>query len=231
MIMKKIITLISVALCAISINAQGNYILADADAVGTDVTSVNGITLSYSAEGTWTNAAKRANNADTDFTAYTSGNGVSGSFVAGSVPTGCFYKFTPTSDGTLLVGICLNTGKPLYIVKGSDFSALALSELTANLPDSKTLAPQTLGADYTIPVKSYGTVSFAVSANETYYVLCTGSKLGFYGFKYTTASPANINGVELSEKTDSPIYNVVGQQVNKSYKGLIIKDGKKYSNK
>ena len=41
--MKKFFTLIAVALCAISMNAQGNYILADADAVGTDVTSVNGI--------------------------------------------------------------------------------------------------------------------------------------------------------------------------------------------
>lgn len=33
--------------------------------------------------------------------------------------------------------------------------------------------------------KYYGTYSFAAKAGKSYKVYCAGSKLGFYGFKFT----------------------------------------------
>src|SRR5574344_8837 len=231
--MKKIFTLIAVALCAMSASAEGTtFAYAVGDTPGSDVTSVTGITLSYSAEGTWAAAAAKANYVDADFVAYTSGNGESGAFSSGTAPTGCWYKFAPTVSGTLTVGICLNANKPFFVVKGSDNTALAISDIKANLPTAAGGETQTFDADNKIAAKSYGTVSFSVTANETYYVLCTSSKLGFYGFKFTTGT-AGINQAEAETIDDSatPQFTVAGQPINGSYKGIIIQKGKKFVNK
>ena len=228
--MKKIFTLIAVALCAMSASAEGTYAYAAGDTPGSDVTSVTGITLSYSTEGTWTAAVASTNWADTVFVAYTKGNGANGVFSAGSVPTGCFYKFAPTLSGTLTVGICLNASKAFYVVKGSDNTALATSDLKVNVPSESGGETQAFDADNKLAAKTYGTVSFSVTANETYYVLCTGSKLGFYGFKFTTGT-AGIDQTETIPDEGTPLFNVAGQQVSGSYKGLIIQKGKKFVNK
>ena len=236
--MKKIFTLFAIAFCAISTNAQGTYTYAVGDTPGTDVTTVTGITLSYSAEGAWAAAAAQTNYADADFANYTKGNNVSGKFTEGSAPTGCWYKFASTVAGTLTVGITLNAGKPFFVVKGSNFSALPIADLTPNLPSAAGGASQAFDATTNqIAAKSYGTVSFAVTANETYYVLCTGSKLGFYGFKFVTSDspskdPASVKNIsaEKSASENANTYNLAGQQVSKTQKGLVIKNGKKIIN-
>lgn len=44
--------------------------------------------------------------------------------------------------------------------------------------------------------------------------------------------PSGIHGVVADEvNVNAPVYNAAGQRVNKSYKGLVIKNGKKYINK
>ena len=229
--MKKIFTLIAVALCAMSASAQGTFTYALGDAVGSDVTSVTGITLSYSAEGTWAAASAQANYADADFANYTKGNNISGKFTEGSAPTGCWYKFAPTVSGTLTVGVALNGAKSFYVVKGSNFTALPIADITPNLPSEAGGASQTFDtSNNQVAEKSYGTVTFSVTANETYYVFCTGSKLGFYGFKFTTGT-AGIDQTETIPENETPLFNAAGQQVSGSYKGLIIQKGKKFVNK
>ncbi|MBQ8628732.1 MAG: hypothetical protein IJ421_04570, partial [Prevotella sp.] len=37
--------------------------------------------------------------------------------------------------------------------------------------------------------------------------------------------------VEKSEPSDARMYNIAGQMVTESYKGIVIKNGKKYLNK
>ena len=217
---------------AISASAQSSYILAAGDVISsaTPITSVDGITLNYSTEGTFASPAKRANDADADFVAYTAGNSISGAFTIGSgiAPTGCYYKFDVTKDGLLEVGICLNANKSLYVVKASDFSVLPISELTVNLPDQTDQKTQTLSDTYQIPIKSYGIISFNVISGESYYVLCTASKLGFYGFKFTPILPSGVAPVTVIEKSNAPIYNLAGQRVANAVKGVYIQNGKKF---
>ena len=229
--LKKIFLFSFFCFTAISASAQLNYILAAGDVISsaTPITSVDGITLNYSTEGTFASPAKRANDADADFVAYTAGNNISGAFTIGSgvAPTGCYYKFDVTKNGILEVGICLNANKSLYVVKASDFSVLAVSDLTANLPDPTKVA-QTLSSTYQVPGKTYGTVSFNVVSGESYYVLCTTSKLGFYGFKFTPILPSGVAPVTVIEKSNAPIYNIAGQRVANALRGVYIQNGKKF---
>ena len=44
------------------------------------------------------------------------------------------------------------------------------------------------------------------------------------------ATPTSVKKVELSAN-ESAIYNLAGQKVDASYKGVIIKNGKKFINK
>ena len=47
-----------------------------------------------------------------------------------------------------------------------------------------------------------------------------------------TSSTTAINGIEATaEEANAPIYNLAGQKVTKSYKGVVIKNGKKYMQK
>jgi len=41
----------------------------------------------------------------------------------------------------------------------------------------------------------------------------------------------NINTIKANTDVNAPVYNLAGQQVEKSYKGLVIKNGKKVINK
>jgi hypothetical protein len=47
------------------------------------------------------------------------------------------------------------------------------------------------------------------------------------------AVPTGIETVKADSKfnADAPAYNMAGQRVNNSFKGMIIKDGQKYMNK
>ena len=43
--------------------------------------------------------------------------------------------------------------------------------------------------------------------------------------------PTAVRNISVEKKTNDKIYNIAGQQVSKDYKGLVIKNGKKFFNK
>ena len=124
-------------------------------------------TLTYGVEGGADFAAPvvRDNEEVAGFTAYTAGNGENGSATGGTV-----YTIKPVYDGTITVGVWLNAGKPFFIQEGDN----ALEGFNG------------IKKDY----GSSTSFTFDVKANSVYKVYCTGSKLGFYGFDYTYAAPA-----------------------------------------
>lgn len=138
--------------------------------------------------------------------------------------TGAFFKLTPKSNGLLSVGMVLNTDKPFFVVAedGSMLSEIVLTDKEGN--------NVTLSDDYKVNPKFYGTCVFDVVADKTYYVFCTGSKLGFYGFTFTEGASTGMEDTEVATVPDenAPIYNILGQKVDKSYKGVVIQNGKKY---
>ena len=231
--MKKFFTLIAAVALAASVNAQGTYAVQEGDKVnaGDKITSVENITLTYM-ENTGTAFAdgKATDNwADADFTAYVCGKN-NGKLVKGAEPTGCVYKFETAKAGSVTVGVQLGGTKGFHILD-AEFAEVAPASY--NLPSAKDGESQKFTQneknENIIAVKSNGIVTLNVAAGGTYYVLAAGTRLGFYGFKYTIGTGTGISSVNAAAaKKDGKTYNMAGQEVSSSAKGLIIKNGKKY---
>ena len=231
--MKKFFTLIAAVALAASVNAQGTYAVQVGDKVnaGDKITSVENITLTYM-ENTGTAFAdgKATDNwADADFTAYVCGKN-NGKLVKGAEPTGCVYKFETAKAGSVTVGIQLGGTKGFHILD-AEFAEVAPASY--NLPSAKDGESQKFTQneknENIIAAKSNGIVTLNVAAGGTYYVLAAGTKLGFYGFKYTIGTGTGISSVNAAAaKKDGKTYNMAGQEVSSSAKGIVIKNGKKY---
>ena len=93
-----------------------------------------------------------------------------------------------------------------------------------------------------------GVFYFPVAEGCKYYAHATGSKISWSGicFSETEAKTVTVEGDGISKTlvgagtginsvksvvTDSAIYNLAGQKVNASYKGVVIKNGKKFLQK
>lgn len=123
----------------------------------------------------------------------------------------------------------MNGNKGFHVLD-ADFAEL--TPVSYNLPsakggDSQTFEKNDKGENI-LAEKSNGVVKINVAEGGTYYVFCTGSKLGFYGFKYEVGTSTGISSVKAEAAQNGKTYNFAGQQVSDSYKGLVIKNGKKY---
>ena len=233
--MKKFFTLIAAVALAASVNAQGTYAVQVGDKVnaGDKITSVKNVTLTYMENaGTAFADGKATDNwADGDFTAYVCGKN-SGKLVSDAAPTGCVYKFETAKAGSVTVGVQLGGTKGFHILD-ADFAEVAPASY--NLPAAKDGASQEFTqnekGENIIAEKSNGTVTFNVARGGTYYVLAAGTRMGFYGFKFTagTTGISNINASEAAN--EAATFNLLGQKVASNAKGLVIKNGKKFINK
>ena len=230
--MKKFFTLIAAVAMAASMNAQGTYAVQEGDKVnaGDQITSVENITLTYMENaGTAFADGKATDNwADADFGAYVCGKN-NGKLVSDAEPTGCVYKFETVKAGSVTVGVQLGGTKGFHILD-ADFAEVAPASY--NLPAAKDGASQEFTqnekGENIIAAKSNGTVTFSVAEGGTYYVLAAGTKMGFFGFKYEAGTSTGISSIEAAAKNDGKTYNMAGQQVSSSFKGLVIKNGKKF---
>jgi len=225
--MKKFFTLIAAVMLTAGAMAQGTYGVQNGDvgvASGTQETSVQNITMTWGvAGGDDFKGGNKKNEALKELfgaTAYCEGNGVNGAFDSGTV-----YYFEPKSNGTLQVGFVLNSGKAFFVQDGDgnnvDFIATDAKGTAIELTNGGKLGEKLTG----------GVAKFNVVGGKKYAVYCTGSKLGFYGFKYEVSADgiADINA-DVND-ANAPAYNLAGQRVNANAKGLVIKNGKKYVNK
>ena len=238
--MKKFFTLIAAVAMAASVNAQGTYAVQEGDKIapGNKITSVENATLTFmeNANATFIDGKATDNWVIKDFTAYTTGKN-NGKLVKGAEPTGCVYKIETVKAGTLTVGIQLSPKKGLHVLNSS-FEDIDLAAY--NLPASKDATEsQKLTAndkgESILPedgAKSNGTITFNVESNGTYYVLAAGTKLGFFGFTYTVGTPTGISAISsVASAKSTATYNLAGQQVSDSYKGIVIQNGKKFLKK
>jgi hypothetical protein len=229
--MKKFFTLIAAVAMAASMNAQGTYAVQVGDNVkaGDKITSVENITLTYmeNAGTAYATAKATSNWGDADFVAYVSGKN-NGKLVSDAEPTGCVYKFETAKAGSLTVGVQLNANKGFHIL---DAAFAEVTPVSYNLPtkdgDSQTFAQNEKGENI-VSAKSNGVVKINVAEGGTYYILAAGTKLGFYGFKYEVGTSTGISSIEATSAQNGKTYNLAGQQVSDSYKGMVIKNGKKY---
>lgn len=74
-----------------------------------------------------------------------------------------------------------------------------------------------------------------LTGNVAFRIGCGGSELGLYHVVMEGSAPeqSGIEDIIANPETDenAPIYNVLGVQVDENYKGIVIKNGKKYIQK
>lgn len=76
---------------------------------------------------------------------------------------------------------------------------------------------------------------FDAKVGETYYIFGKNWQIGFQGVKFYSGKSIKDYGGETAistvktaaESADAPIYNLAGQKVDKSFKGVVIQNGKK----
>ena len=232
--MKKFFTSIVIALCAMSMNAQETIAIdADATYASNQTVSSENCSLTFGAGDTWTAKAATLG----DFTAYVSGannpkdaEGQPYSAETKNLPVGgTYYVVKANVAGTVSFAMVLNKDKAFYVVKKADATALASSVLTLTNKNNESVE---LDASNKVAEKFYGSVDFKVEANTEYLVFCNGSKLGFYGLTFTAGGESAIANVKADKvNANTPVYNLNGQKVSKDYKGVVVKNGKKYVQK
>jgi hypothetical protein len=86
--------------------------------------------------------------------------------------------------------------------------------------------------DYSIKDVQWYLYDSSLEAGQTYENLISGAT-NFYKKEGANTDPyTGIENVIINTgKTSSAIYNLAGQKVNKNYKGILVKDGKKFVNK
>ena len=80
------------------------------------------------------------------------------------------------------------------------------------------------------PKKVFPYISTEVAAgtvNITYPV----NGVNFYAFILEAGTPTGIENVQVAVNENAPMYNLAGQQVDKNFKGVVIQNGKKFINK
>ena len=166
----------------------------------------------YSPDGntlakTFTAASSDNSLSSKGFYAYSPGNTDNGSAFGGTV-----YAIYPKYSGTIEVNVVLNPGKNFYILEND----VALERYNG----------------VTVSAKYQGTYTFPVKAGATYKIYATGSKLGFYGFKYDYVTAyeepvPELNGLgimpaEYWNEADTDL------QLNPDTEGLKLSNGRVY---
>lgn len=177
---------------------------------------------------------------------------------AGLPKNGTYITLTPKVAGTMIAYVWVNKGsRDVYIAKQSDAKALAFgTDITVSgyingqnndVEDGSPLKGYmkyqeeismkgTEGADaYVIGAGNqpvWAGLTFEAEANETYYVFAKSTQIGFAGFVFTPSDASGISDVTVSGNSQKAVrYNISGQKVDASYKGLVIENGKKFVQK
>ena len=173
---------------------------------------------------------------------------------------GCYYEITAKVDGTMIVGIWLNknlASNKLCVIDESSatgdagYSILTGDKITVKgfrndngwegegvglltFPVSENgllqLPEGATQTDMNRPLFAY--VTWEAKKDVTYMLCCPTNQLGIMGFRFTAGGASGINTIKAAEQNaDAPIYNLSGQKVDKSYKGIVIQNGRKFFNK
>lgn len=163
---------------------------------------------------------------------------------------GAYWRFDTKSAGKLkIAGYYNNNGNPTYIVDASTKQPIPYNDIDVSIyiqntgfawnTDGDVLCVGKMPETYVIRQTNgctqnrlaLGYLTFPVEANKSYYFFNPKSQIGLYGFEFTASDTAIESIIAPAADDDAPIYNILGQRVNNDYKGLVIKNGKKYIQK
>lgn len=157
--------------------------------------------------------------------------------------------YTVTTNGTAItltpVEGVLKAGEPV-VLKGTANEKygikLAAEDATVLTPDNELLLSDGVEADGTQYVLADGSkgVGFykvatgtVITAGKAYLVLSSeqAAKADYLSLDGSGDEPTAINAATLLQDSNADRYNLAGQRVAKSYKGIVIVNGKKYVNR
>ncbi len=206
---------------------EGNsYVVASGESVydGKQIQCTN-ITMTYGKDGSWAVGARNAM-ASEGFSQLAGGNvnpvdGNSKKYSSShQVPTqGTYYVFKPTTNGTLYVASYIYTNKNLYVTE----NGLAISfSINGTDYDSGDIINSSAETD--------GYVKFNVTSGKEYYLFGESTKIKIYGFNFVVDGATAISTVnenkDVKENRNGVTYNLAGQVVDSSYRGLVIVNNK-----
>lgn len=146
--------------------------------------NLTGAAIAFASD-TWT--YKPDANSHPGFSGYWSGTN-NPTYSGNSAPTsGSALYLTPTASNALAVYTVINADKSVYVLEGN-------TKIDFWIGDTKYNSGSTLSA------KTYDAIKFNVTSGKTYSVFCTGSRMGFFGFKAIDS----INDTEDSGNTPDP---------------------------
>lgn len=223
--MKKFFTLIAAVAMAASMNAQTFKSFAETTVFVTNQENVTaGIAEGWIAEGSGQTAAKKAGSINPEtgeeeaykqpgidlkkgnnkkaFTAYVTG-------LAGLTAYGATASSSESRD--------------VYVVATPEDGGSAVEGSATSAPSVSAVVSLELDATKKYTVEITG----VAEGDKT-----TGADIALHGIKFVAGTTSTgISSIEVAAKNDDKTYNMAGQQVSGSFKGIVIKNGKKFINK
>lgn len=217
--MKKFFTLIAAVALAASVNAQTEWNFSNWDAKKYSETfTKDGLTLNINKDGKGEDAPMTidSNKKKVDNVQYTQRLKLSGT---GSV-----------SDLDNLVRVVsFNVEGPgdIYVVAAhASSSGVPRTLKVAAVVDNAMTSLDDISYDAN-EIKSF-TVKYNQNKAAKILIYSGKSGMNIYDIKFTPATSTGISSVSAAAKKNGKTYNMAGQEVSSSAKGLIIKNGKKY---
>ena len=124
-----------------------------------------------------------------------------------------------------------NQGNPVYEQYCIFFSADEIQEIhnTAKVNEEGVdTAPYVIAAGNQA---FWGWITFEAKAGVDYWLFQDSSQVGFGGFKFTSSDPNAIRIMDAAPVQDGRMFNLQGQMVGNNYKGIVVKNGRKYIQK
>ena len=230
--MKKIFTLIAMAVMALGVNAQteavtytfdnqaSTYVLGDnCTATTYSMDGKDGFAVNYTGGGEKMQV-KLAANQDIFFEYKNSSN------KSNAVKTG--ENYFQCDSKNFIIMIPVKTGDVVYVkfsAKGSTASTIAIDgsepPITANDGAATTCSGKT-EADAVV-FSATATKGGTAKIKET----TGGMRVYAISINQDPSSTTGIQTVKASQTADGVVYNLAGQKVGNDFKGIVIKDGKK----
>lgn len=223
--MKKFFTLIAAVAMAASMNAQTFKSFAETTVFVTNQENVTaGIAEGWIAEGSGQTAAKKAGSINPE-TGEEEAYKQPGIDLKKGNSKKAFTAYVTGLAGLTAYGATTSSGesRDVYVVATPEDGGSAVEGSATSAPSVSAVVSLELDATKKYTVEITG----VAEGDKT-----TGADIALHGIKFVAGTTSTgISSIEVAAKNDDKTYNMAGQQVSGSFKGIVIKNGKKFINK
>ena len=220
--MKKFFTLIAAVAMAASMNAQTFKSFAETTVFITNQENVTaGIAEGWIAEGSGQTATTKTGSINPE-TGEEETYKQPGIDVKLGNSKKAFTAYVTGLAGLTAYGATTSSGdsRDVYVVATPEDGGSAVEGSATSAPSVSAVVSLELDATKKYTVEITG----VAEGDKT-----TGADIALHGIKFVAGTTSTgISSIEAAAKNDGKTYNMAGQQVSSSFKGLVIKNGKKF---